>query len=143
MDVSSVSSLPVTVPNRPNAESVQATPVVPDQMAVISGTPSSTNKSGSPPPDAQTPSADASRDTTSQDRLAQAVKQVNESFQQKGQNLYASFEKDKTTGINVVKIVDKKTHETISQLPPKEMVALAQFLDNPQGMRGKLIHATA
>ncbi|MBI3903063.1 MAG: flagellar protein FlaG [Nitrosomonadales bacterium] len=77
------------------------------------------------------------------DLLAQAVKQVNETFSQKGQSLYASFEKDKDTGISVVKIVDKKTNETISQLPPKQMVAFAQSMEASQAMHGKLLHYKA
>jgi len=84
-----------------------------------------------------------SPDASSASKLDQAVKQVNESFQQKGQNLYAAFEKDKTTGINIVKIVDKRTNETISQMPSEEIVKLAQFLENPQGMGGKLLDTIA
>jgi flagellar protein FlaG len=81
--------------------------------------------------------------TISVDNLNKAVKQINESFTQKGQSLYASFEKDVSSGIDIVKIVDKKTNELIRQMPPKEIVALAQFLAQSEGTRGKFINATA
>lgn len=77
------------------------------------------------------------------ERLAQAVRQVNGSFSQKGQDLYATFEKDKATGINIIKFMDKRTNEIISQVPPKEIVKLAQFIEYSQEMRGQLIHNTA
>jgi flagellar protein FlaG len=78
-----------------------------------------------------------------QTHVTQAVRQTNDAFQQLGQNLRASFEKDKATGISIVKIVDKRTNETIRQMPPKEIVELARFLDHPQGMRGSLLDTTA
>ena len=126
MDISSVSAPPVNIPSQPSAAS-----------------PGPVQTTASAPGAAPANSAAGTGDAASSDSLAQAVKQVNDSFTQMGQNLYASFERDKATGINVVKIVDQKTNETISQLPIKEMVAFAQALEHPQGMRGKLIHTTA
>ena len=91
-------------------------------------------------PVATTDAATEGQDALTLQAASQAIKQANDSFQQKGQNLYATFEKDKATGISVVKIVDKKTNETISQLPVKEMVAFANFLEHPHG---GLLHTTA
>ena len=81
-------------------------------------------------------------ETVTPERLNQAIAQANESFRQQGQNLYASFERDKLTGIGMVKIVDKKTNETVQQLPAKEMIAFARYLEDPQGRRGQLLDTT-
>lgn len=83
------------------------------------------------------------QEAPSSESLEQAVMQLNESFSQKGQNLYAAYEEDKITGINIIKIVDKKTNETISQMPPKEIVKFAQFIELSQETRGQLIHSMA
>lgn len=128
MDVSSVSTLPAATPGSPVA-SVSA-------PATVSAT-AAAGTAGIPPANANTETI------PSPGQIAQAVSQVNDSFKKNGQNLYASFEKDKTTGINVIKIVDKKTHETIRQMPIKAMLAFAQSLEHPQGARGKLIDASA
>jgi flagellar protein FlaG len=85
----------------------------------------------------------ASSPTPSPEKLAQTINHVNETFNQRGQNLYASFEKDQATGISVVKIVDKSTKEIISQIPSKEMVGFAQFLDQSQGKGGQLLNIRA
>ena len=79
----------------------------------------------------------------SSERVSQAVNQVNEAFTQKGQNLYASIERDKETGIPVVKVLDKHTNEVISQFPSKEIIAIAQAISQSQDEKGKLIHVSA
>lgn len=81
--------------------------------------------------------------TPTPERIAQAVKQVNDDFIQKGQNLYALYEKDKSTGINVVKVLDKNTQEVISQFPPKDIIAIAEGIDQFQAAKGRLIHVSA
>jgi len=81
----------------------------------------------------------APRETPSSNRVAQAVKQVNDAFIQKGLNLYASFEKDKISGVDIVKIMEKKSNEVIRQLPPEEVVIFAQSLELPAGWRGQWI----
>ena len=78
----------------------------------------------------------------SPERVAQAIKQVNSDFTQKGQDLYASFERDKATGINVVKIMDKNTLEVIGQFPPKEIIAIAEEIDRNQEGKGHLMHTS-
>jgi uncharacterized FlaG/YvyC family protein len=94
----------------------------------------------SPAPSAAEPSGiTAAEETPSLTQVAQAVRQVNDAFMQKGLNLYASFEKDKISGVDIVKIMDKKSNEVIRQLPPKEMVAFAQSLELPEGWRGQWI----
>lgn len=129
MDVSQVASRHAPIPNRSSTggspASVQpspalASPVAPKKASSITADPLS-----SPAPD----------------RVAQAIKKMNDAFAQKGQDLYAAFEKDKIAGIDIVKIMNKKTNEVIRQLPPKEIVAFAQALELPQGWRGQLLQA--
>jgi len=90
-----------------------------------------------------TAAGDADARTPSPEQVAQAVKQVNSAFTQNGQNLYASIEKDKTTGISVVKVSDKNTNEVISQFPSKAMIAFAEVISQSQAKKGQLIHAKA
>ena len=130
MDISVTSTPAVSIPNQTNLG--------------VSGTDQTTISIA--PAAASAPNTDTAavaHNVPSAENIAKAVKQANESFAQRGQNLYASFEKDKATGINVVKIVDKRTNETVSQMPIKEMVAFAEFLEHPQGVRGGLINTTA
>jgi flagellar protein FlaG len=76
-------------------------------------------------------------------QVAHAVKQVNDAFVQKGQNLYASIEKDKETGINIVKLLDKNTKEVVRQYPSKEMVAIAAAITQYQESKGQLLDVSA
>ncbi len=77
------------------------------------------------------------------ERVAQAVKQVNDDFIQKGQNLYASYERDKATGINVVKVMDKNTREVVKQFPSEEIITIAKEIDRYQEGKGRLIYVSA
>lgn len=85
----------------------------------------------------------AAQANPSPEHVAQAVKQVNDAFSQRGQDLYASIERDKDTGINVVKVLDKKTNEIISQFPSKEIIAIAESIDSAQEDRGQLLNVKA
>ncbi len=87
--------------------------------------------------------SDAVTQAPSPERVEQAIRQVNETFTQKGQNLYASIERDKSTGINVVKVLDKVTNEVISQFPSKEIIAIAEAIDQAQEDKGHLINISA
>lgn len=82
---------------------------------------------------------DAVTKTPSPAQIKYAVNQVNDAFTERGQNLYASLEKDKETGIHVVKLLDKSTKEIVSQYPSKEIVAIAAALTHYQESRGNLI----
>ena len=79
----------------------------------------------------------------SPEQIAQAVKQVNAAFTQKEQNLYASIERDKATGIDVVKFQDANTKEVISQYPSKAIIAIAEALGQSQEAKGRLINISA
>lgn len=76
-------------------------------------------------------------------QISQAVKQMNDTFAQKGQNLYASIEKDKETGINVVKLLDKNTKEVVRQYPSKEIIAIASSIIQYQKSKGQLLDVSA
>ena len=89
------------------------------------------------------PHEDTAARNPSPAQVAHAVKQVNDSFVQKGQNLYASIEKDKETGINVVKLLDKNTKEVVRQYPSKEMVAIAAAITQYQESKGQLLDVSA
>jgi len=79
----------------------------------------------------------------SSEQVAQAVKQVNDAFAQNGQNLYAAIEKDKATGIDVVKVLDKNTEEVISQFPSKAIIGLAEAISESLAKKGQMINISA
>jgi uncharacterized FlaG/YvyC family protein len=61
----------------------------------------------------------------------------------RGQNLYASIEKDKETGINVVKLLDKNTKEIVRQYPSKEIIAISAAIAQYQESKGQLLDISA
>lgn len=128
MDISSVASKPVA------AAPGDGTRVI-GQTAPAS--------SGSVAPKTASAGTDVAAQAPPPERVAQAVKQVNDDFIQKGLNLYASFEIDKTTGINVVKVMDKNTREVVRQFPSEEIIAIAEAIDRYQEGKGRLIHVSA
>ncbi|MCE5181558.1 MAG: flagellar protein FlaG [Betaproteobacteria bacterium] len=127
MDVLPVSPQPVTTASRQNSggasSSVQMAPVVASPVSSTTGASSAPVVKSSPSPN----------------QIEQAIGQVNDAFTQKGQNLYASFEKDKITGIEIIQFKDKDSEEVIRQIPSKEILAFAQSLELPQGWRGQWI----
>lgn len=88
-------------------------------------------------------SADAKQNATIPSSVAKAIKQVNDVFSQEGKDIYASYHKDKITGIEVVKFHDASTNKVIKQIPSKEILAIAQSLSLPPGMQGQLIYEKA
>ncbi|HUW50481.1 MAG TPA: flagellar protein FlaG [Sulfuricella sp.] len=75
--------------------------------------------------------------------IAKTINNINDSFTRMGHDLYASYKKDKITGIEVVQFHDKKTSEVIRQVPSKELLAIAQSLSLPPGIQGQLIYDKA
>jgi len=130
MDVSSV------VPARVSTGSGESGPSSVRVPAVITESTSQINN-------ASVSKAAPSSQAPSSAQVAQAVNQINDAFAQRNQNLFAAIEKDKATGIDVVKIVDKDSKETISQYPSKAIIEIAQALQNPQGLSGQLIRDKA
>jgi flagellar protein FlaG len=127
MDILPVSSQSAIFASRLNAGGASA--VVQAEPAVSSPVSSAADAS----------MAATAKEVPSLSQVSQAVRKVNDAFSQKGLNLYASFEKDKISGVDIVKIMDRKSNEVIRQLPPKEMVAFAQSLELPEGWRGQWI----
>lgn len=138
MEVLRVATLPVSISSRPDAVTgfSSARPVTTPPSTI----PSSLTGLNAEPSRANSSNTVESRDISPTDPLAQAVEQVNNIFSKKGKDLYAAFEKDKLTGIDVVKIVDYKTNETVGQLPIKEMIKLAQLMEYQQGIKGHLVY---
>lgn len=127
MNVLPVSTQPVTIASHQNAGVASG----PAQAAPVVASPVSSA--------ADISSAAVAKEAPSSNQVAQAIRQVNDAFTQKGLNLYAAFEKDKITGIEIVQFKDKNTDEVIHQFPSKEMLAFAQSLELPQGWRGQWI----
>jgi len=128
MAISSVASNSVaTAPSDATRTFVQAAPIT---IGSVSSKPAATG-------------GGVSTQAPSTAQVAQAVKQVNDAFTQKGQNLYASIGTDKATGISVVKFQDANTQEVISQYPSKEVIAMADALGQQQDTKGRLIHVSA
>ena len=75
-------------------------------------------------------------------QVKQAVQQVNNSFNQNSQNVFATFTKDPTTGIEVIKFLDQETKQTISQVPSKAILAIAESLQTSSNS-GQLVNTTA
>ena len=87
--------------------------------------------------------ADVTTPASSPERVAQAMQQVNDAFAQKGQDLYAAIERDKASGITVVKVFDKNTKEEVSQFPSKAMIAIADAISQSNEGKVQLMHVSA
>ncbi|MBS4096864.1 MAG: flagellar protein FlaG [Sulfuricella sp.] len=61
-----------------------------------------------------------------------SAEQINKVLQQL--NTSIQFSVDDDTKANVVKVIDKDTKEVIRQIPTKQMLEIAQALDNLQGL---------
>lgn len=71
-------------------------------------------------------------DQAAQNReVVQAVKALNGS-EMLGQDNQLRFQKDPTSGRMVVRVVNSKTNEVISQIPPEYVLQLAQDLKLPK-----------
>lgn len=80
------------------------------------------------------PSADAASKATApvQGDLHQAVDTLNNVVQKLTRNL--AFTVDKTTGLNVVKVIETDTNTVIRQIPSDEVLNVARALDHFQGL---------
>lgn len=72
------------------------------------------------------------REKPKQDDIQQAIEQLNQSVQAVQRDIL--FTKDRETGMDVIKVIDQKTHEVILQIPPEEVVNLAKKMDEVRGM---------
>ena len=119
--------------------SVASTPV---PAGAGQGAPGSVNVAS---PVASVASVAVSSAVPSSAQITQAINQINDAFAQGGQNVYASFEYDKAVGMEVIKFTDSNTNQTISQVPSKASLAIAQNLQSSQGSGsvGQLINTQA
>jgi len=127
MTISSIASSPVAATSDGTRTLVQTTPAT---TGAETAKPAATG-------------ANVIAQSPSPERVAQAVKQINDDFVQKGQNLYASIERDKATGINVIKFQDSITKELISQYPSKAIIAMAEALGQSNAAKGQLLNVSA
>jgi uncharacterized FlaG/YvyC family protein len=74
-----------------------------------------------------------------QDEVDRALQQVNDAFSLQNQTLIATVERDKETGIDVFKVMDKLTKEVVLQLPPKAIVEMAKAMDEAAADKVQLI----
>lgn len=65
-------------------------------------------------------------------QIKSAVEKVNKVVQAMGSDL--TFVIDQDTGIHVVKVVEQTTNKVIQQFPSKQILAIAQSLDQLQGL---------
>ncbi len=99
--------------------------------------------SGSDAPKPAATGVSVSAQIPSPEQIAQAVKQINITFSQTRQNIYALIERDKATGIDVIKFRDADTKEVISQYPPKAIIAIAEAIGQSQEAKGRLLNVNA
>lgn len=65
-----------------------------------------------------------------------ATEKINQTMQRLGNNL--EFTVDTETSMNIVRVVDKETNQTIRQFPSEEAVQIAKTLDKLQGLLMKV-----
>ena len=136
MDVSSVASPLISI------GTTQGTPSFGGAVTPAANT-FSQSPNNSSTPQTTTAQTNTSTQAPSANQITKAVKQMNDTFVQRSQNLYATIGIDKATGVEVVKIVDSGSNETIVQYPSKEALAAAETLQRPQGAGGQLISTNA
>ena len=73
--------------------------------------------------------------------LDDAIGRVQDFFQNKARDLI--FARDDDSGRTVVRVIDSQTDEVLRQFPSKEMLALAQSLDETQKALGLLVQSKA
>ena len=80
----------------------------------------------------QSQQANNGQNTPSRDEVEEAVPRLS-NFVSPNQS-EINFSVDESSGIRVVKIIDRNSNEVIRQMPSEEVVALAQALDKLQGL---------
>lgn len=71
--------------------------------------------------------------SVSKSQVREAVDKINDVLQTMT-SADLKFSVDEETGINIVQVVDKSTHEVIRQIPSKEVVSIASGLGKLQGL---------
>ena len=83
-------------------------------------------------------SAESAKTPVDSGALRAATDKINQTMEALGNNL--QFTVDTETSMNIVRVVDRATNETIRQFPSEETLAIAKTLDKLQGL---LIRETA
>jgi len=123
MNIESASPVNVTTRSAPSDNAQQAA-----RPLTKSGTSQTASEQGNTSPAAKSAQENApSRQTVDEavNRLAQFVAPNQADI---------NFSVDESSGIRVVKIIDRNSNEVIRQMPSEEAVALAQALDKLQGL---------
>lgn len=68
----------------------------------------------------------------SKSQVEEAIKQIKEFVSMSGKEI--NFSIDETSGVRVVKVMDRATNEVIRQIPSEEVIAIARALDKLQGL---------
>lgn len=85
-----------------------------------------------PAPAVQQPVPPQQKPEPSHEQVQQALKEVQQKVQVQANSL--QFSLDKETGQTIVKVTDAATGDVIRQIPAEEMVAIAQAIDQYQGL---------
>jgi len=65
-------------------------------------------------------------------QLRNEVSKINTAFQQNNKNVELSFATDKSTNMQVVKLMDKETGDTLLQYPSEAVLAISRGIDEFQ-----------
>ncbi|WNV06760.1 flagellar protein FlaG [Candidatus Methylospira mobilis] len=127
-----LTAAPTNFPSQPGTTAATSASSAPDPIAT-------------PTPGTVAPVADASSGYLSAETVKKAAATV-EKFINSQQNVQTQLSLDKSSGLEVVKVTDTATHQEIAQYPSKEIVALAQAINELQGListTGVLHNSTA
>ncbi len=93
--------------------------------------------------DASKSSATTASPDPTPNQISKAVNQINAAFTQNNQAIFAKYEKDPATGIEVVQFVDQDNGQVVSQVPSKVALAIAQSIQDLSAPKGQLVNAQA
>lgn len=123
MNIESASPVSVTTRSAPSDNAQQAA-----RPLTKSGTSQTASEQGNTAPVAKS----AQENTPSRQTVDEAVNRLAKFVAPNQADI--NFSVDETSGIRVVKIIDRNSNEVIRQMPSEEAVALAQALDKLQGL---------
>lgn len=91
-----------------------------------------TDKATSTDKNATTETTASIKQPSPQEQVKEAADKANHAISALKSNL--QFTVDKDSGVNVVKIVDTETKQTIRQIPSEEMISIARRLEEIKGL---------
>lgn len=113
---------------------VSATGFAPHVAADVTAAsrPAAAARTGTVPVELPAKAVQAAAAVPDQEQVKQAVDRINKVVQSMTSDV--EFTVDESTGINVVKVMDKKTNEVIRQMPSEDILALDRSLDKLKGL---------